>query len=97
MTTATVFYVLKDSTILSETDSVPDSFYLVGHMENGRFILDQNRVLGEGKFAKEGRPGWLEISNNQFYSQETPRSVTSPYIKGYMTTVGFVPSTEFVH
>ena len=93
---ATVYYILKNSTIAEKNDSVPNSFYLIGHMENGQFILDENRVLGEGKLAKAGRPGWLEINSNQFYSQETPRSVTSPYIKGYMTEEGFIPSTEFV-
>jgi hypothetical protein len=90
-----VYFVLKNGTMCSSDEPTPKTFYVVGHIEDGRFMADSD-VKGDGELGQSGRPGWLEIPTGQFYSQETPRAVMSPYVNGYMTDAGFVPSSTRV-
>ena len=93
---ASVFFVISSGEIQPISDTPPSSFHIRGHFSDGRFIVD-SQILGANTLASSGRPGWMEIPSGQFYSQETMRGVTPPYINGYMTEKGFVPSSREVH
>lgn len=91
-----VFFRLIDGKILTLGEQEPSSFYVKGHLENGRFIVE-SQVLGAGQLASSGRPGWMELPSGEFFSQEVMRGVISPYVNGFMTNNGFVPSSREVH
>ena len=91
-----VFFVLSTGKIQPASEPSPASFHIKGHFSGGRFIVE-SQVLGSGILASSGRPGWMEIPSGQFYSQEVMRGQTPPYINGYMTEEGFIPSSRQVH
>ena len=72
------------------------SFYLRGRKEGGQFI-PRSQVMGEGSFATEGMPGWFELSTGTFFRQQTAQAPVSPYVVGFMTPEGFVPSRREVY
>ena len=90
-----VFFILKNGSICSGKEPAPKTFYVKGHVDGGHFVAEGD-VQGDGSFASAGRPGWIEIPSGQFYSMETARGVVSPYVNGYMTDGGFVPSSKMV-
>ncbi len=94
----TVFFILKNGSMCATKNGLdPKTFYVKGRMENGQFIVDtQSGVQGDGDLNISGRPGWLEIGGGQFFSQETGKAPTSPYVNGYMTDEGFMPSSKAI-
>lgn len=88
--------VLNSCALQSADEAAPKSFYVAGHIEGGHFVASSS-VIGTGELASTGRPGWLELGSGKFYSMETPRAPSSPYVNGYMTNEGFAPSTLTVH
>lgn len=73
------------------------TFYVLGRKEGGRFI-PVGQVMGEGSLATEGTtPGWFELSTGTFFRQQTAQAPVSPYVVGFMTPEGFVPSRRDVY
>lgn len=87
-----VFFCLKNQSVLS---SAPDGFYVKGIMENGRFNATSN-VLGLGQLATSGRYGWVELNSGEFFPMESDQKANTPFVKGYITKDGFIPSEREV-
>lgn len=89
-----VFFILRNQQIIQAQKQVPESFYIKGLIEGGEFI-PKSGVLGVGDLAKNGgRYGWLELISKQFHPMESDKKAQTPFIKGYMTEKGFVPSVR---
>lgn len=72
------------------------TFYVSGHKEGDRFI-PHGQIMGEGALATDGTPGWFELSSGKFYRQQTAQAPISPYVVGFMTPEGFVPSRREIY
>lgn len=70
-------------------------FYVRGQKRDGNF-LPEGEVQGDGELATSGsgQPGWMELSTGQFYPMHTAKTPISPYVNGFRTDHGFVPSTR---
>lgn len=90
-----VFFILFDQKVVEAPKQVPESFYIKGVIEGGQFT-PKSDVLGVGELAKEGRYGWLELSSREFYPMESDKKALTPFVKGYMTGKGFMPSMREV-
>lgn len=90
-----VFYILHNQKIVAAQKQVPEEFYVKGLMEEGEF-LPKSGVLGMGDLAKDGRYGWLELHTKEFFPMESDKKAITPFVKGYMTGKGFVPSARDV-
>lgn len=90
-----VFFILRNQQMEEVQKNVPSSFYVKGIITNGEFI-PKSGVLGIGELATSGRYGWLELKSKEFYPMESDRKVITPFVKGYMTDNGFVPSVREV-
>lgn len=91
-----LFFVLKDQSVISaQKAEVPKSFYVKGILENGRFKVTSN-VLGLGELATSGRYVWLELGSGEFFPMESDQKANTPFVKGYVTKEGFVPSEREV-
>jgi hypothetical protein len=86
-----VFFILRNQNIVPVKKAPPDCFYVKGIIEDGKFIPKGN-VLGVGELAKSGRYGWLELSSKEFFPMESDKKALTPFVKGYMTDDGFMPS-----
>jgi hypothetical protein len=75
---------------------IGQNFYVLGHREGERF-LPKGQVMGEGNLATEGTPGWFELSSGTFFRQQTAQAPVSPYVVGFMTSKGFVPSRREIY
>jgi hypothetical protein len=94
----TVFFILKNGAMCTTKDNFdPETLYVKGSMENGQFIVDvKNGVQGDGPLSQSGRQGWLEICSGEFFPDETGKAPVSPYVNGYMTNEGFIPSSKII-
>lgn len=90
-----VFYVLKNQKIVVAEKQMPETFYIKGLIEDGQFI-PKSSILGTGDLGKTGRYGWLELRTGSFNPMESPVKAVTPFVKGYMTDRGFVPSVREV-
>lgn len=92
------FFILQSCTICpANSNQTPQTFYVKGHMDRSRFV-PESQVMGEGSLELQtGTPGWLELDTGHFYPMQTARAPVSPYIKGNMTTQGFIPANRQVH
>ena len=95
----TVFFVLKNGSYCPTTNLTPSSFYVAGHVSDKHFVPDGRQIIGDGHLAEAGHgmPGWYELGSGNFYPMQTARSPTSPYINGFMTSEGFMPSSREIH
>lgn len=93
---AEVFFILKDRKLILAQRHPPESFYIKGMMENGRFI-PKSTVLGIGDLAQDGRYGWLELHSKEFFPMESDRKAITPFVKGYMQQDNFVPSVREIY
>jgi hypothetical protein len=91
-----MYYVLEDSKLKQVQQQEAGRFYIKGYFEDKRFFAT-SQVLGDGILATDGTPGWYELSSQHFYSQQTAQAPISPYLVGYMTPQGFVPSKKDVY
>lgn len=88
--------VLRSGRLQAPGLEVPGGFYVPGRMEHGGFVPD-GTVEGGGELAAEGgQSGWLELSNGAFVPAQTSRPPFPPYVNGFLTAEGFVPSTRTV-
>lgn len=90
-----VFFILRNQELIQSMKHPPDSFYIKGIIENGDF-LPRSAILGVGEMAKAGRYGWLELSSREFFPMESDKKAVTPFVKGYMTDKGFIPSVRDV-
>lgn len=90
-----VFFVLKNNSVISAQKTPPEGFYIKGQIQGGRFIAT-SEVLGIGQLATAGRYGWLELNSAEFFPMESDQKADSPFVKGYITPQGFVPSERDV-
>jgi hypothetical protein len=90
-----VFFILRNQQITEVHKETPEDFYIKGLIEDGGFIPKSN-VLGIGELARSGRYGWLELISKEFYPMESDKKANTPFVKGYMTDQGFVPSMREV-
>ncbi len=90
-----VFFMLKNQSVVSAQKTAPEGFYVKGVMEGGRFSAQSN-VLGIGQLATSGRYGWLELNSREFFPMESDQKANTPFVKGYITPQGFVPSEREV-
>lgn len=90
-----VFFVLSTQEILPQQKQVPTSFYVSGIIRNGEFV-NKSQVLGIGELATDGRYGWLELQSKEFNPMESSKKAQTPFVKGYLTKKGFVPSSREV-
>jgi len=88
-----VIFSLNERGMISPKGAHPTGFYVRGHMQGDQFVAE-SEVLGDGELGSTGQPGWLELSNGKFFPMHTAMSPHSPYVRGYMTSHGFVPSTR---
>ena len=88
-----VYFLLKDASRTSSLPSMQSGFYVVGLVENNRF-LPVSGVLGNDDFKDDGRKGWLELGRGKFYLEQSGQAKLSPYIDGYLTKEGFFPSSR---
>ncbi len=90
-----VYFILSDQSVIQEPKHPPFDFYVKGIIQGNKFV-PKSTVLGIGELAKEGRYGWLELHSKEFFPMESDRMALTPFVKGYMTTGGFVPSMREV-
>lgn len=90
-----VFFLLLPNKIIPLEKNPPTGFYVKGIIENRRF-KPLSQVLGIGELESSGRYGWLELSSQEFFPMESDRKAEVPFVKGYMTKEGFVPSIRDV-
>lgn len=92
---AEVFLILRDQKLIQASRHAPDSFYVKGIIEEGQFT-PKSDVLGVGDLGKAGRYGWLELGSKEFHAMESDKKAQTPFVKGYITEKGFVPSMREV-
>ena len=90
-----VYFTLNEQKMVPALGTPPKDFYIDGIIKQGRFY-PQSQVLGQGELATLGRYGWLEITSREFFPMESMKMVKTPFVKGYMTDIGFVPSAREV-
>ncbi|MEI6805439.1 MAG: hypothetical protein WCK49_02905 [Myxococcaceae bacterium] len=91
-----MYYKIEDSKLKEAHAQEPEHFYVKGHFEGSRFV-PASQILGDAVLSSEGKPGWFELSSQHFYSQQTAQAPVSPYVVGYMTPKGFVPSKKDIY
>lgn len=92
-----VFFILHNQQMIPAEKHTPDQFYIKGQISNGAF-MPTSEVLGIGEMGtgNDGRYGWLELHSRQFFPMESDKRADTPFVKGYMTKQGFVPSLRDV-
>lgn len=90
-----VFFVLHNQELMQVQRQTPEGFYVKGIIVGGQF-MPKTTVLGVGDLAQSGRYGWLELNTKEFFPMESPKKALTPFVKGYMTNNGFVPSSREV-
>ena len=90
-----VFFILNNQEVVHVQKYIPEGFYIKGVIMNGEFE-PKSGVLGTGELAKTGRYGWLELKSKEFYPMESDRKAFTPFVKGYITPQGFIPSLRDV-
>lgn len=88
-------FILKEQKILPKGKQLPQDFYITGTIIDGNFVVN-GKIQGTGSLGAAGRKGWLELNTNEFFPEESGRRAISPFVQGYMTDNGFVPSTREV-
>lgn len=91
-----MIYAIENSKLQPAEEQPGKGFYVKGHFEDNRFVVT-SQVIGDAPLATQGTPGWYELSSQHFYSQQTAQAPVSPYVIGYMTPAGFVPSKKDVY
>lgn len=89
------FFMLCDQKVIEANKQPPETFYIKGIIDSGEF-LPKSDVLGVGDLATNGRYGWLELKSKEFFPMESDKKAETPFVKGYVTDKGFVPSTRTV-
>lgn len=90
-----VIFIISSKTIKIKDKELPNEFYIAGKIENGLFVPTNKNVLGKGELAKDGRKGWIELNNQEFYLEESGRSAQSPFISVFLNNQGaFIPSKK---
>jgi len=92
---AEAIFILANQAVIQTQKHPPDGFYVKGVLENGVF-RPKTGVLGIGELATDGRYGWLELNSKEFFPMESDRRALTPFVKGYMTDRGFMPSVREV-
>ncbi|MEI6789881.1 MAG: hypothetical protein WCK42_01725 [Myxococcaceae bacterium] len=91
-----MYYVIEDNKLKQADKQDAEHFYVKGHYEGDHFVVD-GQLMGDAPLATEGTPGWFELSSQHFYSQQTAQPPISPYVIGYKTPKGFVPSKKNIY
>ncbi len=86
-----VIFTLRSQSVKQRDKDIPLDFYVLGKIVDGQFITT-SEVLGQGELATKGRKGWLELNSKEFFPEESGRRAQTPFVSGYMTDRGFVPS-----
>jgi hypothetical protein len=89
------YVLLADGSLHRLGPEPPGAFHVVGKMEGESFVPERE-VRGGSALATSGQPGWMELLTGSFQPQQTSRPPFKPYVRGYMTPEGFVPSTRQV-
>ena len=89
-------YLISNSQLQEVDQESLGRFYVKGRFENGQFFIS-GLIVGDAELATQGIPGWFELSAQKFYSQQTAQAPVSPYVVGYMTDQGFVPSRREIY
>jgi hypothetical protein len=58
--------------------------YVRGTLSSSNVFRPFGHVEGEGDFAGQGIPGWLELSRNTFVRQDTRATPYRPYVNGFL-------------
>lgn len=91
-----VFFILDERQVIPAQKHMPNSFYVEGVIEDGKFVSKSN-VMGVGEMAASGEQyGWLELSTVEFHPMESARKAETPFVKGFMTRKKFKPSNREV-
>ena len=69
--------------------------FLQVSVKEGRVQADP-RVQGEAELQSEGTPGWYELGAQKFFPMQTAKAPASPYLEGFLTDSGFIPSARRV-
>ena len=88
-------FLISSQSVVVDTKSKPEGFYIKGTIHAGKFH-PTSEVLGIGELATKGRYGWLELNSRIFFPMESDQKANTPFIKGYLTDDGFVPSLREV-
>ena len=84
--------ILKNFSVENDTSKKPGSFYVQGYTKGGTFF-PEGVVQGAGDLQIDGDlPGWFEFGSAEFYPDYMAKAPAAPYIRGFMTKNGFVPS-----
>lgn len=87
------FFILSNQHVSLKTKNTPQEFYVIGNIVDNTFV-PTSKVLGQGELATTGRKGWLELNSKKFFPEETANRAITPFIQGYMTETGFIPSSR---
>lgn len=88
-----VIFIISTKTVKIKDKELPEEFYITGKIDNGLFIPTNKSVLGKGELAKNGRKGWIELNNQEFYAEESAKSAQSPFISVFLNDKGYyIPS-----
>jgi hypothetical protein len=90
-----LFFLLLPQKLVVAEKSPPEGFYIKGLLNNKKF-KPTSQVLGIGELATSGRYGWLELNSQEFHPMESEKKAMTPFVKGYMTPQGFLPSLREV-
>lgn len=96
MTETDKFFLIPSGILSDVPPSDTKLFYISGRLEDGHF-KPLGRLEGQGIFATSGMPGWYELGAKTFFEANSPKKPTSPYIEGFMTKSGFVPSSSRIY
>ncbi len=70
--------------------------HVAGELRGDAF-LPGGEIQGDGEFAGEGHPGWLELADLSFHGDETGRAPFAPYVQGRLGDDGvFRPASREV-
>lgn len=88
-------FLISSQSIIADSKSKPEGFYIKGTIHDGKFHPN-SEILGIGELATQGRYGWLELNSRIFFPMESDQKANTPFIKGYLTDNGFIPSIREV-
>lgn len=89
------FFTFPENIFEPEHPTNPQQLFLRVNVKGGRVVTDP-RIEGEADLPAQGTPGWYELGARKFFPTQTAKSPASPFLEGFLTENGFVPSTRQV-
>lgn len=89
------FLTFPENIFESKHPTNPQQLFLRVDVRDGQLQADP-RIEGETELTATGTPGWYELGAQKFFPMQTAKSPVSPYLEGFLSENGFVPSSRRV-